>query len=219
MKKNLLNRMTILMVAIVNIGFVSCGDDGDDNGQNNKGTGYSPGEAIDLGLSVKWASCNVGAKKDSEVGDFYLWGETETKNYYYDDSYTLDAGTLPRNIANTQYDVAHVKWGGKWRMPTETELKELIACESRKATRDGREGYMFYGKNGNTIFLPATGFAYKSEIRYDGEEGAYWSSINSSGSSSAFIPTLKFNLEHNESPRIYPMLPTRGAVVRPVCEY
>ena len=219
MKKYFLNWMTILMVSIVSVGFVSCGDDDDDSGQNNKGTGYSPAEAIDLGLSVKWASCNVGAKKDSEVGNFYLWGETETKDYYYDDSYTLNEETMPRNIANTQYDVAHVKWGGKWRMPTETELRELIVCESRKVTRDGREGYMFYGKNGNTIFLPATGMAYRSEISHDGVEGWYWSSMKSPHTSPAFVPSLTFDFEYGQSPRIYEILTTRGAVVRPVCEY
>ena len=219
MKKNLLNRMTILMVVIVSVGFVSCGDDDDDIGNNNKEIDNSPADAVDLGLSVKWTSCNVGATKDSEVGNFYLWGETETKDYYYDDSYTLDETSLPRNIANTQYDVAHVKWGGKWRMPTETELRELISCESRKVTRNGREGYMFYGKNGNTIFLPATGMAYKSEIRDDGVEGWYWSSIKSPDSSPAFIPALTFDFDYNEGPHIYEILTTRGAVVRPVCEY
>lgn len=224
MKKNLLNWMTILMVAIVSVAFVSCGDDDDDsgnnNGTNNKETAKSPADAVDLGLSVKWASCNVGATKDSEVGNFYLWGETETKGYYYDDSYTLDETTLPTNIANTQYDVAHVKWGGKWRMPTETELRELISCESRKITRNGREGYMFYGKNGNTIFLPATGMAYKSEITHDGVQGWYWSSIKDPyGYYPAAIAALTFDFNYNEGPYIYEILTTRGAVVRPVCEY
>ena len=213
--------LAFVMAATLSVGFSSCGgDDDDDSGNNNKEIDNkeidnSPADAVDLGLSVKWASCNVGATKDSEVGNFYLWGETETKDYYYDDSYTLDETSLPRNIANTQYDVAHVKWGGKWRMPTETELRELISCESRKVTRNGREGYMFYGKNGNTIFLPATGMAYKSEIRDDGVEGWYWSSTNDDG----MIPALTFDFDYNEGPHIYEILTTRGAVVRPVCGY
>lgn len=222
MKKNW-RLLSIIMVAMFSLCLFSCNDDdhGDDSGKNERETDYSTANAVDLGLSVKWASWNVGAKKDSEVGNFYFWGETETKNYFDENNYIFNETYSPTNIANTQYDVAHVKWGEKWRMPTDSEIRELISCESRKVTRNGREGYMFYGKNGNTIFLPATGLAYKSEIMHDGVQGWYWSSTRSSGNSKEFLAhALNFDINEDYGPYIYDgTSPTRGCVVRPVCEY
>ena len=84
------------------------------------------GEAIDLGLpsGTKWASCNVGATKPEEYGGYYSWGETEEKETYDWSTYIHCDGSsstchdLGSDISGTEYDVAHVKWGGKWCMPT-----------------------------------------------------------------------------------------------------
>jgi hypothetical protein len=147
-------------------------------------------EAIDLGLSVKWASCNVGASSPEGYGGYYAWGETEEKrNYslktykYYDSSKGyIDIGS---NISGTQYDVAHVKWGGNWRMPTQEEFQELCSkCKSTWTTYKGVYGRKFVGPNGNSIFLPAAGNRLGKNVNFQGGYGRYRSGTIYSISSS-----------------------------------
>lgn len=123
----------------------------------------TPGEAIDLGLSVKWANCNVGASSPEGYGGYYAWGETEKKidytkssyQYYNSKGWYLNIGS---SICGTQYDVARVKWGGSWRMPTREEYKELYdKCTWKWTTYNGVKGQLGTGPNGNSIFLPAAG--------------------------------------------------------------
>ena len=89
----------------------------------------TPGTAIDLGLSVKWASYNVGASSPEGYGGYYAWGELEEKSGYYWDNYQYwddnsnDWIYIGSNISGTDYDVAHVKWGDNWRMPTFVEIQ------------------------------------------------------------------------------------------------
>src|SRR5574344_1631974 len=146
-------------------------------------------EAIDLGLSVKWASCNVGASSPEGYGGYYAWGETEEKrNYslktykYYDSSTGyIDIGS---NISGTQYDVAHVKWGGNWRMPTQEEFQELCSkCKSTWTTYKGVYGRKFIGPNGNSIFLPAAGYRWDTLVDDRGSHGFYRSGTIYSGDS------------------------------------
>ena len=129
-------------------------------------------EYVDLGLSVKWATCNVGADRPEDYGDYYAWGETATKSYYWYDNYE----TYNQNIGDikgTSRDVAHVKWGGNWRMPTKAEFRELIdKCDWEW---DG-DGYIVTGPNGNSIFLPAAGCRSGVKLYFDGSYGSYWSS-------------------------------------------
>src|SRR5574344_815485 len=142
----------------------------------------TPGEAIDLGLSVKWASCNVGATTPEGYGGYYAWGETEGKKVYdestykYYDSSTKSYIDIGNKISGTQYDVAHVKWGGSWRMPTDEEFQELCnKCTSTWTTYKGVYGRKFIGPNGNSIFLPAAGECFNTHVRYLGGSGCYWS--------------------------------------------
>ncbi|MBR5748199.1 MAG: hypothetical protein IKY01_05360 [Prevotella sp.] len=128
--------------------------------QNN--THVSSDKAVDLGLSVKWASCNVGANSPEEKGDKFSWGETNPKtgsggvsNYLYYDSNTESYIDIGIDIKGTDYDVAHVKWGGNWRMPTYTELCELRErCIWEWAQYNGVNGWVVKGNNGNSIFFP-----------------------------------------------------------------
>lgn len=116
---------------------------------------------VDLGLSVKWATCNVGASSPSGRGNYYAWGETGTKseyeygNYkYYMDGKIIDIGT---NISGTKYDAARVNWGGTWRMPTLEDFEELKnRCTWTWTTQYGEEGFRIMGPNGKSIFLPVT---------------------------------------------------------------
>lgn len=142
----------------------------------------TPGGAIDLGLSVKWASHNVGASSPEGYGGYYAWGETEEKSFYdwgtykYYNSFTVDFDYIGSNISGTQYDVAHVKWGGSWRMPTRDEIKELVNnCTWKWTTYNGVNGQLVTGPNGNSIFLPAVGFRYGTDLYNCGSIGYYWS--------------------------------------------
>ena len=82
-------------------------------------------EWVDLGLSVRWATCNVGASVPLEYGDYYAWGEIETKMEYTEENSVTSGVELDDISGNPQYDVATANWGEGWRMPTEQELDEL----------------------------------------------------------------------------------------------
>lgn len=147
----------------------------------------TPGEAIDLGLSVKWANHNVGATSPEGYGGYYAWGETAEKgsytweNYKYYNASTNTYVNIGSDISGTQYDVAHVKWGGSWRMPTSTELYELkTKCTWTWTTYNGVSGMKVVGPNGNSIFLPAAGDRYLSYLIVAGG-GFYWSSTVDDG--------------------------------------
>ena len=139
-------------------------------------------DAVDLGLSVKWACCNVGATVPEGYGGYYAWGETEEKgnytreNYKYFNSSTFEYNNIGSNISGTSYDVVHVKWGGSWRMPTLDEIEELcIRCSWEWTTVNGVSGQKVTGRNGNSIFLPAAGYRSGTEVYNRGSRGYYWS--------------------------------------------
>lgn len=163
------------------------------NNVNGGGNGNNSPEAVDLGLSVKWASCNIGASKPEEYGNYYAWGETETKSTYNLYTYKWCNGTnnsLTKYNTSSSYgtvdnktklensdDVARVKLGGKWRMPTDAEWTELRnKCTWTWTTQNGVNGRRVTGPNGNSIFLPAAGFRDWASLGDAGSCGIYWSS-------------------------------------------
>lgn len=133
-------------------------------------------EYVDLGLTsgLLWATMNVGASSPSDYGNYYAWGETTTKTTYMESNYTYTATptTLPMDK-----DVAHVNWGGNWRMPTQAEFLELYSeCSWTWTTQGGKNGYLVKSKkNSNSIFLPAAGF-FGFLLNSAGSYGYYWSS-------------------------------------------
>ena len=145
--------------------------------------------AIDLGLpsGTKWACSNVGATKPEEYGGYYAWGETEEKDVYSVDLYEYYQNgryvNLGSDISGTDYDVAHVKWGGKWCMPTLDDIKELLDnCMSDWTMVSGVHGRKFTSKiNGNSIFVPAAGSRWYGDLLDAGEYGSYWSSTQDPG--------------------------------------
>lgn len=171
-------------------------------------------EYIDLGLSVKWATCNVGADSPEDYGDYFAWGETEpqTSNRYYWDSYKWCKGSLStmtkyctssssgtvdnKTVLDPEDDAAHVNWGGSWRMPTRAEQDELrTKCTWTWTTQNGVKGYKVTGPNGNSIFLPAAGCRYVDNLSNAGSYGDYWSSsLYSSRSYDAYF--LYFDSSH-----------------------
>ena len=138
-------------------------------------------EYVDLGLSVKWATCNVGATYPYQPGYHFAWGETKLKSFY-DYSNSKTNGKLMDDIAgDPDYDAAHVKWGGSWRLPTRDEMWELIDnCDWEWDTKS--KGYKVTSKkNGSYIFLPAAGYYLGKKLRQDGSCGTYWSSTPEEG--------------------------------------
>ena len=153
---------------------------------------------VDLGLSVKWATKNVGANSPSDYGDYFAWGETHPKSSYtwsncfdcLDDEgkswgiYKIGGKT---SISPTSgHDTARENWGGSWRMPTDAEFEELCdetKCDWTWTSQGGHEGYKVTGPNGNSIFLPAAGWRDGTYTYDEGKNGYYWSSTLSSSDS------------------------------------
>lgn len=149
-------------------------------------------EYVDLGLSVKWATCNVGASQPEDYGDYYAWGETTTKSDYSWETYKWSKGTyntMTKYCTNSDYgtvdnrttltssdDVATVKWGNKWRMPTWEEMQELYEdCTWTWTAQNRVIGMKVTGPNGNSIFLPAAGRRYGTDFYNRSSIGYYWS--------------------------------------------
>lgn len=186
-----------LLLLVGTISLASCGDDDEniiDDIENNGGSGSGTGASnstgtinghdyVDLGLSVKWATCNVGASSPERYGNYYAWGETSTRSSYYRDTYkfynsnTENVSNIGNNISGTKYDAATYYWGNKWRMPTRSELEELLTrCSWTWVTRSGIKGYNVVGKNGQSIFLPANGeYSANDKGAKAGIFGEYWS--------------------------------------------
>jgi hypothetical protein len=166
---------------------------------------------VDLGLSVKWATCNVGASSPSSYGDYYAWGETTPKNEYSWETYKWCNGTeeslTKYNDTNANGtvdnktkldladDAARQNWGGKWRMPTKAELDELFTkCTCTWTTQNGKNGYLVTSKtNGNSIFMPAAGYL-ENKNTYTGV-GLYWASIRYLLNNSPYAYCLAFDDE------------------------
>jgi len=215
--------------------------------------------AVDLGLSVKWAPCNVGAEKPEDFGNFYAWGETKgmgeedesnLRNYVATDScyvknlydwatykfcngtkssltkYCLDAadGTVDgKNALDMDDDAARANMGGRWRMPTSSELGELREkCTWTWTETNGVKGYNVVGPNGNSIFLPAAGCRSNQSRGLVADKGPknvgggdYWSSNIGSEKASSFAWRLIFGekvVSFSYESRC------EGATIRAVCE-
>ena len=165
-------------------------------------------EMVDLGLpsGIKWASCNLGASKPEEYGSYYQWGGledvTDTSIYLDYSNCPYHTGTSAaavwtkyitsnmssfwsgigspdkKKVLDLEDDVAHIKLGGKWRMPTDADFRELLDnCTSEWTTMNGVKGRIFTSnKNCNSIFLPAAGNRCYDDLDLVGSIGYYWSS-------------------------------------------
>jgi hypothetical protein len=200
----------------------------------------SVGEAIDLGLSVKWASWNVGASAPENYGAFFAWGETEVHTWDYDwasyqwcngdpekltkycpsnmNRYWDGAGAPDgKTVFDLEDDAARAHWGGTWRMPTNAEWTELRNnCTWTWITQNGVNGRLVTASNGNSIFLPAAGcrdpYIYLSGV---GSKGCYWSSSLSMNG-----PYFAWNVVFYSDSVYWDYTVSRcaGFSVRPVCD-
>ena len=159
-------------------------------------------EYVDLGLpsGTLWATCNVGANSPEEYGDYFAWGETVPKEVYNWNTYKWgngdvneltkycmysDYGTVDnKTILDVEDDAAFVCWGPSWRLPSKEQIEELInSCSWTWSQRNGVEGQLVIGPNGNTIFLPAAGYHLDSSLNVANSFGNYWSRTLGTGSS------------------------------------
>ena len=197
-------------------------------------------EYVDLGLSVKWATCNVGAEKPAEYGDYYSWGEVKPKpgntwtNYKFyksgdsnkDVKFTKYSNSIKygvvdkKNKLDPEDDVAHVKWGGDWRLPTKKEMEELYtSCSWEWVVIDDVPGFkvtsMISGYKDRFIFLPAAGYRNISNTIDVGSAGHYWtSSLTSVTNNYAYYLCYYY---YNQKRTVDIDYRYYGLSVRPVC--
>ena len=182
---------------------------------------------VDLGLSVKWATKNIGASSPSDYGDYFAWGETQTKStFYWSNCFdcldndgkswgTYKIGGKTSISPTSGRDTARENWGGMWRIPTIAEFEELCnKCDWTWTSQGGHEGYKVTGPNGNSIFLPAAGWRSGTGRDYVGQLGYYWSGMLSSLYSN-YACFLDFNSGRHDTDYGYR---SYGRSVRPVTE-
>lgn len=155
----------------------------EDEEDRNTINGY---EYVDLGLSVKWATYNIGASSPEEFGDYFAWGETtpsdentpDWEDYEHCDGDMESCNDIGADISGTKYDAATKILGKGWRMPTLEEWKELKSeCNYEWTDVNGVDGLKVIGPNGNSMFLPAGGDM--GWLGHDDENrGNYWTSIH-----------------------------------------
>ena len=173
-------------------------------------------EYVDLGLSVNWATCNVGAVNPEDYGGYYAWGEISDKTDYSWSTYVYCKGSYSKltkyvntstigygyngyrdfkSIIDLDDDVVNIKWGDKWRIPSKTEIEELLAnCIWTWTTLNGVNGYEVKSIfNDNTIFLPASGYIEDYNIRGLGTTARYWSNLCDD-----YRPSFAFSLNNDK---------------------
>ena len=201
-----------------------------------KQAGMPAPQAVDMGLSVKWASFNVGATSPEEMGDFYSWGETELPcskdwstykwckdgdyhsltKYCTDQKYWGGEGDPDgKTVLEPEDDAATVHWGDGWRTPTWIEWKELFDNSTREWTQqNGVWGQLIVSKiNGESLFLASSGYYEDgANPELNGESCRYWSSSLSQNSPAAYM------LLSNEKYHLFPIASLRWAQfnIRPV---
>ena len=248
--------MWCLSMALLMSVSYSCQKEDVKSDDEKKGPTYENGhEYVDLGLSVKWATCNVGASKPEDYGDYFAWGDTTT---YYEPGYAQSASPVWKSTCSEGYDwasyrycknvygysyemikycnigdygydyftdtltilipeddVAHVKWGGSWRMPTKSDFEELKAkCDWQKTTQNGVAGWRVTSRKDSSrfIFLPTAGYRDCTRLNSVGSFGGYWSSsLATSTPYNAYGLNLSIYENVDYSSR------TNGQSVRPVC--
>lgn len=175
---------------------------------------------VDLGLpsGLKWATVNVGATEQNEVGSYFAWGEIKSKEEFYSDNsvtYGLQIGDFS---GDPEYDVAAASWGSTWRMPTESEVMELRDnCTLEWTYIGSTPGCLLTGPNGNQIFMPSGGFITNSSVDFAESEAAYWTSTPDVYNGDTGYATFVYFYNNNFCNRGW-MSRYVGMLVRPVSD-
>ena len=199
----------------------------------------SKSDVVDLGLSVKWATTNLGANNPEEYGNYYAWGATESQTTYSWENYVYGDGSankLTKYCTNAEFgensyadtllvlaksdDIASTTLGGSWRLPTREEWQELFANTTYKLTEvNGVKGYIFtstkQGFTEKSIFLPFAGRMEGENVFDEGTWGLYWSSTVTDNPAGAYYFNVNEDKDLNGVGMIYRFY---GLSVRPICD-
>lgn len=202
MKK--INYLWSSLIALMVLVLVSCGGSTVVDGR----------EAVDLGLSVKWATANVGASTPDSKGDYFAWGETSTKTLFTWKNSKMMFSNVSEIQGRSDYDAATKEWGSNWRMPTQREIQELVDKCKWEWSREGDcQGYKVTGPSGNSIFLPAGGCSYDGTVHFKNSAGLYWSGTAEGGNMAYIIATSDAGTHSVITNNLY-----FGCLIRPVTE-
>lgn len=195
----------------------------------------TPKNAVDLGLSVKWANRNLGATSATGAGYYIAWADvaepadgdySKASHVHYNNGAYDDLGKTFNADDNYEWDAARKIWGSTWRVPTQKEMSELwTKCTwtwTDNYNNSGVPGFIVKGPNGKSIFLPAAGWktGANGNLQQDGRYGSYWtSSLNLRNTDYGLNLQFSANLDHSD-PNANPMPGTYrefGLTIRPVC--
>ncbi len=185
--------------------------------------------SVDMGLSVRWATCNVGATSTANAGDRYAWGAIESGATYSWATYRFGSSynAMTKYCTNSDFgkvdnlttleaadDAATQNWGNAWRTPTQAEWEELRTKCTWEWTDNYNstniKGYTVTASNGNAIFLPTTGLSDGDAV-YQAGEGYYWSSsLSQTPSNACYMQLTSKEFVQGNNPRYF------GQAVRPV---
>lgn len=169
--------------------------------------------AVDMGLSVKWSKVNFGAMESWQSGILTGWGDiTEKEEEQILDLYPNE--NPPSCISASEYDIVRKSWGDPWRLPTKEEQDELRReCKFVLTSEKGIQGYKVIAKNGNSIFLPFTGFRHGYIVEEQSKTGYYWSgTLHKANKETAYYLLLTESTCDWRNTRRY-----FGMAIRPVC--
>ena len=214
--------LAFAMAAVVAMGAVSCDKDESNDRASSNSNNEAPvngeitvGDWVDLGLpsGLLWASRNIGASEPTADGQYFAWGETQSKPVYSWETYAYGYSYSElTKYCNNEYfgyngytddlttlqpddDAATANWGNGARTPTKEEIKELCDnCSSEWVTLNGAKGRKFTGTNGNSIFIPAAGYLEGDGSNNAGSMGFYWSATLSTDG----YPNIAWQLEINQ---------------------
>lgn len=198
-------KLGILGIVWVTMALISCADEE----RILTGADRSGIVAVDLGLSVMWGDRNLGAESPGDFGINCGWGDP-TGNMKGDNALAFGGADAPNEISGTELDIAHMKLGGKWRLPTKAELQELKDyCSWDSGRYDNyKYGFFVYGSNGNSIFIPCD----HSNV------SDYWSgTLSGTGSESAYC--LYYTTSYPYHYTINTRYRNNRLNIRPVCDY
>lgn len=210
------SKLTAILLGSIIFGLPSCSNDEPEQLSDDQ----NESKYVDLGLSVKWARCNIDANSPEEIGSYFAWGETTTKteyseSNYFDKSYSKFKNSGKETICGTSNDIATKRLGKNWQMPTKNQIHELVNNLEWSYTKiNGIEVLEGVASNGNSIIFPITGMYAGSSIQSK-SQGCYWGGeLHANANDNSKASMLSFF--KGQAPRSSNYYRYEGMAIRPV---